>query len=641
MKSRIHRQISKWPNAEDVRDTLGLDSVELVNPDGARYYVFPNTFECADCKSITTFDRDAVEEMSKSGVNARSRTICNHCDAPLSDRDQLPFVAVCECGALDELWVPQCCGSGMRFRRPTTEMGNWFWECVNPNCTNGESGGRNTRSFFSTPVYCPNTNCDNKNMEVMNHTSSSAFHAQTASLINVKPALDNLYSSDMYQARIISDYLLHGDEAAQPSQGEIRKAAAELLGGRDAFFEEDDDTIEDAKERARRTLMTDVVSHREEQGTWLDTEYQGDSGQLAEEVYEQLSVIGEKNEYSPKDEDELSSVSYQELESGEKKSHLSRSKIRKYNQQREELNFDEIRLIKNFPITTVTYGYTRMAAQPQGEERLPAGTSTEEEGRHGEESDDQSDGSPTAGDEEDESEESEGSTGSNGTASDSERPVELNLFHKRGPNAYSEPQLFCQTNDAEAVFIRLDKRKVIEWLEQNGVITNGPDTDDVEAVRKWFLANVITPDRYESLPNDAPPNSRECIARHCYALLNTTAHLFINAMGALAGHQRESLVEHLMPHTMSFVIYKRPDTDFVLGSIWTLFEEQFSQFVEHLRELDHCSYDPVCSHDENGACDDCLYLAAISTENANHNLSRATLFGGPFDTRELIGYKDI
>ncbi len=112
-------------------------------------------------------------------------------------------------------------------------------------------------------------------------------------------------------------------------------------------------------------------------------------------------------------------------------------------------------------------------------------------------------------------------------------------------------------------------------------------------------------------------------------------------MGALAGHQRESLVEHLMPRTMSFVVYKRPDTDFALGSVWTLFEEQFDDFAAHLDELYDCSYDPVCIHDENGACEDCLYLAAISTENANHNLGRGTFYGGNFDGRDLTGYRDI
>jgi hypothetical protein len=55
---------------------------------------------------------------------------------------------------------------------------------------------------------------------------------------------------------------------------------------------------------------------------------------------------------------------------------------------------------------------------------------------------------------------------------------------------------------------------------------------------------------------------------------------------------------------MAFVVYKRPDTDFQLGSLWTLFEEQFDDFTKHLEELNDCSFDPVCMHDENGACED-------------------------------------
>ena len=97
-----------------------------------------------------------------------------------------------------------------------------------------------------------------------------------------------------------------------------------------------------------------------------------------------------------------------------------------------------------------------------------------------------------------------------------------------------------------------------------------------------------------------------------------------------------------MPHAMSFIVYKRADTDFALGSLWTLFEENFEGFVNYLDELDDCSYDPVCRSSENGACEDCLYLAAISTENANHNLGRGTFYGGPFDSHEdMTGYSEM
>lgn len=609
--SRIHRHIVKWPNDETLREKLTFANTELIKPGWANYLVYPRTFECDSCGSVTKFDRDQMDAMSDESNDARDLAVCQNpnCGERLTDRDQLPFVAICECGALDQLNVPDCCGTGMRFKRPTTKMASWHWECaVTP-------GSCATKSFYATPVYCPNQDCDNMDMEVLNHTSSSAFYPQVKNLINVQPRLDDLHSSDHYQARIVSDYLL-GDEGGEVDEYEKRQIANEIL--EDGFFDAPREEVEDALEQAEARLMTDVQSHREDTEEWLQDRFDNEATKLAEELYEFLSVVSP--DYAPASG--IESVSYQEMvDNDADDTHLSLPKVRKYNKLREGLNLAEVRLIKDFPITTATYGYTRTAPNPPNANRTPAGTDAEVEAREGGEG---------------ESEDDEGD----------DRPVELNLFTT---GEYSAPQVFAQTNDAEAVLVQFDLEKVVAWLDENGLFdapkgipdpVPKPDMDDPEAVRRWFVANIDPPSRYENLSDDAPPGTRECLSRLCYTLLNTTAHLFINGMGALAGHQRESLVEHLMPRTMSFIIYKRPDTDFALGSLWTLFEEQFDDFAAHLDELNDCSYDPLCFRDDNGACEDCLYLAAISTENANHNLGRGTFYGGSFDGRDLTGYRD-
>ena len=618
---RIHRHISKWPNDDAIRADLTYANTELVQPGWANYLVYPLTFECDACGSVTQFSRDQMDEMAEESSDARDLAVCQNpnCGASLSDRDQLPFVAVCECGTIDELNVPTCCGAGMVFHRPTTQMDSWYWECA-------VDSSHDTTSFYGTPVHCPNGDCDNENMEVMNHTSSSAFYPQVRNLINVQPQLDDLHSSEHQQARYVSDYLL-GDEGGEVDDHEKRAVANDILDG--DFFLKSREEQEAALKEAKDRLMTDVQDHRERTETWLQGDdpaegdwppggYHGDPTTLAEELYEYLSVVSPA--YAPASG--IESVSYREMVNNDvDDTHLSLPKVRKYNEIREALNFAEVRLIKDFPITQATYGYTRTDANPPGENRNPAVSAPEEDARHGDEE---------------------------AEAEDDGIPVQLQLFTT---GEYSAPQVFVQTNDAEAVIVQFDLKKVVTWLDENdlldasGVVSDEtverPDTDSTESMRKWFVANIDPPDRYEKLDADAAPGTRSCISRHCYSLLNTTAHLFINGMGALAGHQRESLVEHLMPRTMSFVIYKRPDTDFALGSVWTLFEEQFDDFAGYLEELYDCSYDPVCIHDENGACEDCLYLAAISTENANHNLGRGTFYGGNFDGRDLTGYRHI
>jgi hypothetical protein len=615
---RIHARTAPWPNSEDIRDDLTYSDTELVIPNGASYHIYPNTFECGSCRSITTFSRDDIEAVSGANVDPTGHTVCHNCSARLTDSHQLPFVCVCECGAISDIWVPECCDAGMRLERDTSTMSRWYWLCADESCTE-DSGSRNSIPFFAEGVStdCPNGDCDNEQMDTINHTASRAFYPQVYNLVNVRPELDDLHDNPRYRAKIVSDYLL-GENEAGPSDHDIRQEAADILGGASALVSGDHDEVEEAMEEARDRLSLDMQAHRRKMERWLNNEYNGNPTSLAEGLYEYLSVV--HPDYAPKGG--IEATSFREMvDNNAEDTHLDLSVVKEFNKRREGLNLDEVRLIKNFPITAVTYGYSRLASEPPEHQRNPAvddENATEEAGKQGEDGD--------------------GDGGGDGD----DRPVELNLFH-RGEHA--EPQLYIQNNDAEAVMVQFDKEAVIEWLVSNGVLTDSeliPDTDDDEELRGWFIEHVSPPGRYDGLPDHGIPDTDETISRYCYTLLNTTSHLFINGMGALAGHQHASLVERLMPNGMAFVVYKRPDTDFQLGSLWTLFEEQFDDFTEHLDELYDCSLDPVCMDDENGACEDCLYLAAISTENANYNLSRSVFYGGPFDDRaDIAGYQDI
>lgn len=609
--SRIHRKISKWNNADTVRDSLDIsedetDTIIFVNPGGASYSIYPRTFECNGCGSIRSFRKDEMEAIR--AYNIDEKLVCPNCNRRYTDRDQLSLVGICECGGISGLYIEKHCGVGMKLDRTSSQMGNWQWECANRECDH-------SLNFFARQPYCPNSDdCGNENMDIMNHMSSHTYYPQVETLINTRPKLDNIYRRSTYRAHIASDYLIRGLDFGNPTDDEIQDRAAEHLGGWDQYGKASSSEREDARELAREELTADVTEHRDETEEWLEDTFEDDDAisqtELAEELYEFLSIVPEADEYTPADG--LESISYQEMvDDDANNTHLSLPVVKEYNDRRRDLNLSEVRLLKDFPITTVSYGYTRMRPAPRDADDLVPGESNAQSDR------DSRDGENDSGNEDGEG----------------ERDIELNLFRQKDDDGYYRPYMYTQQHNAEAVLIRLDKLAVFDWLEANGVIdaADAPDYDDTEEVRRWFLRNVITPGRYEDLPDDASDRSREKISRHCYTLLNTTAHLFINSISALAGHQRESLKERLMPHTMSFVVYKSPDADFALGTIWTLFEEQFKEFVQHFDELNDCSYDPVCLHDENGACEDCLYLPAFATENTNHNLGRATFYGGPFD----------
>ena len=92
---------------------------------------------------------------------------------------------------------------------------------------------------------------------------------------------------------------------------------------------------------------------------------------------------------------------------------------------------------------------------------------------------------------------------------------------------------------------------------------------------------------------------------------------------------------------MSTIIYKRPDTNFTLGSIFSLFEERFPEVLSQFEESGFCTYDVICERDHNGACEDCLFLSNMTCMKSNHNMSRSTYFGGPFDGETIRGFREI
>jgi hypothetical protein len=207
----------------------------------------------------------------------------------------------------------------------------------------------------------------------------------------------------------------------------------------------------------------------------------------------------------------------------------------------------------------------------------------------------------------------------------------LKTFHGTSGN----DRMFAQTAEAEAVMFSLDPESVLKWLNVNGVLDEWPS----EEHDKWFLEHLCEYPYYD----EVDPEENSQVARYTLTLLHTLSHTVMTAVDALSGYSKDSLVEYLLPHTLSFVIYKRSDTDFSLGAMHTLIEDRFLQMTDYIEsDADVCIYDPVCETEENAACEDCLYISNISCDNGNHNLSRSTLYGGEFDDADDIdGFLDI
>lgn len=585
---RISRHASDWSNWNEL--SLTPDNASIVTPGGANFEVFPRTFACGNCGSVNHFRRENIRDFPPDGSIE-----CDRCGEQLRDHHQLQFVVVCLCGQIQDIYVPEHCGAGMALRTPGVGFDSAYWRCTAAGCeatTEFRPGGK---CFNPECEYGPHS------QKMLPHSASQTFYPQTERLINVRKDLDTLLSNDQYQIQIISDYLLERAGDTGPSEQEKLSKAMELLENDEAKDRGEALTL------AEQLLTVDIQAHRDETKHFLSERLGGvDQVRLSEELFEYLSVVNPDYDEG----DRITSYTFTELAADEgSQTHLDPDTLRHYCDLRDKLNLEEVRLIKNFPITTVSYGFSRIHPSPTGYATQQSATDSTE--NDSEEYLDETD------------------NGSIAAAESDEPPALLNLYHS---GQWGGTEVFARTTDAEAVMLTLDKQAVFDWLVENDVI----DDFDVENLDRWFLSNVVPPSRFEQINPET-----DTVSRYVYSLLHTFSHSVIQSIGTLSGYGRDSLVEHLLPRAMSVIIYKRSDTDFSLGSIFTLFEVHFPEVVEQLDEAEYCTYNTVCQRDHNSACEDCLFLSNVTCQNSNQNLSRSVYFGGPFDESEINGFDSI
>lgn len=593
---RINRHGSRWVNWDSL--SLSPEDATIKTPGAANFVVYPRTFECGTCSSVKQFRREKVKDLTDEDADD---VTCDRCGTPLRDYHQMQFVMVCKCGQIQDMYVPDHCGAGMGFYNPGVGFDNAYWYCTASDCEQTE--------VFVPGGKCFNPSCDGEDLQIQPHSASKTFYPQTKTLINIQKNLDALHTNDTYQTQIISDYLLYRSGGGSPSEDEVMDEALDLLERGEA------DTNEEARNLARKRLTVDIKEHREETESFLNSHLDDDEQvRLSEELFEYLSVVNPDYD----DSDNIITTTFDELLNDPTgKTHLSDSRLEEYLDLKETLDLAEVRLIKNFPITTVTYGYSRLSPNPDPNTEGLVSESV---------SSSDSDSAHTDGGVDTEDEQANNTT--NSTRETGEIPPRLNLFNT---GKWGDTEVFARTTDAEAVMLRLDKMAVVDWLTANDVISSSAVTDD----DRWFLSQTGSPGRFERIHPEA------AVTRHCFTLLHTFSHIVVDAIGTLSGYGRDSLVEHLLPRTMSVIIYKRPDTDFSLGSIFTLFEERFDKVVQQIEEADYCSFNKVCRKEHNAACRDCLYLSDITCQNVNYNLSRSTYFGGRFDGETVRGFADL
>ena len=218
-------------------------------------------------------------------------------------------------------------------------------------------------------------------------------------------------------------------------------------------------------------------------------------------------------------------------------------------------------------------------------------------------------------------------------------PRECDLVAYRGRAARGQQLttlLYANPAETEALLFNLDRARLTDWLVANRLATPA-EVDQAGGVQRWF-ASRIDPrhGQYPTWDGEPPPDHPDRPAYDVFGLLHTMAHQILRALAVDSGYSEESLSEYLFPYDLAFAIHPNGASEFTIGALRTVLEQNLDQIVERAMDNDTCLYDPHCMLSNQGADHGCLYLPETACQLWNRNLSRWHLYGSP--DRSHVGY---
>lgn len=179
-------------------------------------------------------------------------------------------------------------------------------------------------------------------------------------------------------------------------------------------------------------------------------------------------------------------------------------------------------------------------------------------------------------------------------------------------------RVHADASETEAYYVRLDPVRVAAWLSGRGLLDTAP-TNPRDA-RLAVLAAADFPSRGDDVIT-------ETVGSATLTLLHSFAHRMIRQLAVLAGIDRESISEYLVPEHLGVFIYATPRGSFVLGGLQSVFETDLHRLLDLQVDAEsRCPLDPGCDR-SGGACLACLQIGEPSCSYYNRFLDRKTLFG--------------
>lgn len=573
MLSAIKEYASAWAetNRPTLRDEIlaRTDQFILLDPREVSATMFPSVFWCqnSSCGRVLT--------RPDGDVPAANCPTCK-----VGRLVQLRFVRVHRCGSLQPLHPPyrckRCQNNNMALdTRGSERISNFRWLCLKCRETSPVFGWPCRECDWTTPI--PGVDRPrNANIEV--HRAGRTFFRHHVVLLN-QPSqeLTSFLATDNWE-HLAGAAFLEFPELAGRSLTDLRVERDQTGPSSPAYDEATLMSQGYSSEQVQQFLAMQAqlaVSHQERETANSPT-------RIAEALVERTGVPDSVWQRSGQEMLEavlpLQSSTTQQLLTTHGNGYQGHNAAAAASRS---MGFEHITLVVDFPVTTATFGFSRVDDHPNRCRLNPFPPDRDHEGRF---------------------------------------PIFVDLVQ------------------ADAIIVRLDPAKVWRWLAHNGQNPSLPTSasDQDLATRAYFI------DLLDGVPLRETLHANRFKERMVFGLLHTLSHLAVRQATLLCGLDSTSLSEYILPKALTFALYCNHRFGATIGALASLYEQSLNERLRSIREANRCVYDPVCG-DRGGNCHACTHLSETSCRFFNLNLSRSLLYGGVDPELGAIrtGYFDI
>jgi hypothetical protein len=220
-------------------------------------------------------------------------------------------------------------------------------------------------------------------------------------------------------------------------------------------------------------------------------------------------------------------------------------------------------------------------------------------------------------------------------------PAEADLVPYRGRVSRGSALttlLYAHPTTTEALLFALDPDRIRRWMLANHLVQPA-EIGDAADLRRWFAARLDPTDgQLPDFAADIGPGHPDWPVHELFGLMHTLAHQLLRALAVDSGYSETSLSEYLFPYELAFALHPNGRSEFSIGALRTVLEQNLGAVVNRAVDNDTCLYDPNCMHANRGADHGCLLLPETACQCWNRYLSRWYLYGSP--DGEITGYWD-